>query len=770
MAAPADDTAAAVAAASPTVRAPIPTAPSSLLISGRAFIDSDSSRTVLLRGVNLSGNAKLPTKPLTPTHVSDGFLDDDTNVSFVGRPFPLDQADAHLKRLKSWGFNFLRMVFTWEALEHKGPGIYDYEFMDYLIAVLYKLREHGFKCFMDPHQDVWSRFTGGSGAPGWTLRAAGLNATNFAATGAAMVQNTFKEPKDYPKMSWSTNYFKLAAGTMFTLFFAGETFAPNCLVAVPADPAAAASHPDGPAPKPKLVNIQEFLQSHYINAVAELAKRIHETAADLEDSVVVGYDTLNEPNAAFIGAPNVAKRPPHQELLLDLSPTIFQGMLMGEGHACEVEKYGVSWLGPYFITKETVDPKGTIAWFPKRLPSHLGLPKAWDSDPDWVQEGGCIWANHGVWDRNTKQLLVPDYFVRTTSGLGRPPHFDDFFVPFAERFIRAVRSHHKAAVSFVEPAANSIAPRVRRPWLEGKEGGGGQRVPVSNDGSWDRICFAPHFYDSLTLITKTYNPYFTPDLFGAARHRYSHVFLSIKFFESGIKACFRDQLAGTQDEGAENIGEAPCVIGEIGIPIDLENGKAFSTGDYSMQTRALDANLCGLEGNPGLNYTLWTYVPDNSNEWGDGWNSEDLSLWSPPKTDGGSVADGEDLDAGARGIKAGYLSRLAGATSHPPLPPLSTPSRLARARGTSKSTSRASTFRNSPTCKSTSAPSRATRSTPTPPGSTLPRSGCASCGCGERGCSGGGGRGEAEERESAWAVLMAVRNFRWETFGARVIQ
>lgn len=29
-----------------------------------------------------------------------------------------------------------------------------------------------------------------------------------------------------------------------------------------------------------------------------------------------------------------------------------------------------------------------------------------------------------------------------------------------------------------------------------------------------------------------------------------------------------------------------------------------------------------------LNYSIWTYVPDNSHQWGDNWNTEDLSIWS----------------------------------------------------------------------------------------------------------------------------------------------
>lgn len=34
--------------------------------------------------------------------------------------------------------------------------IYDEEFIDFTIAVLKKCKEHGFKVFIDPHQDVVS--------------------------------------------------------------------------------------------------------------------------------------------------------------------------------------------------------------------------------------------------------------------------------------------------------------------------------------------------------------------------------------------------------------------------------------------------------------------------------------------------------------------------------------------------------------------------------------------------------------------------------------
>lgn len=42
----------------------------------------------------------------------------------------------------------------------------------------------------------WSRFSGGSGAPGWTFEVAGLNIKSFKETGAAYVHNTNAVPGD----------------------------------------------------------------------------------------------------------------------------------------------------------------------------------------------------------------------------------------------------------------------------------------------------------------------------------------------------------------------------------------------------------------------------------------------------------------------------------------------------------------------------------------------------------------------------------------------
>lgn len=127
------------------------------------------------------------------------------------------------------------------------------------------------KVFVDfDFLDVWSRFSGGSGAPAWTFKLAGLDITKFKETGAAVVHNTHDEPDKFPKMIWPTNYYKLACATMFTLFFGGKIFAPKCIVSA----------------NGKSMNIQDYLQKHYFDALIQLARRINEEK-DLEDYVVV---------------------------------------------------------------------------------------------------------------------------------------------------------------------------------------------------------------------------------------------------------------------------------------------------------------------------------------------------------------------------------------------------------------------------------------------------------------------------------------------------
>lgn len=113
-------------------------------------------RHVLLRGINVAADAKLPSHPDVPSHVTDDFFDGD-NVKFHARPFRKEDAHIHFSRIKRFGYNTIRYIFTWEAIEAAGPGKYDEEWIQHTVDVLRVAKEYGFYVFMDPHQDVVRR-------------------------------------------------------------------------------------------------------------------------------------------------------------------------------------------------------------------------------------------------------------------------------------------------------------------------------------------------------------------------------------------------------------------------------------------------------------------------------------------------------------------------------------------------------------------------------------------------------------------------------------
>ncbi|KAF9425926.1 hypothetical protein BGZ76_003018, partial [Entomortierella beljakovae] len=504
-----------------------PTSTDPLFPCGPWFKDK-TGRTLALRGVNLSGSSKLPMGVLS--HERNGLLDDDgVNVSFVGRPFPLEETDEHLTRLKLWGFNMLRFIVTWEAIEHAGPGKYDYEYLEYLAKVLHKCKEYGFKCFIDPHQDVWSRFTGGSGAPLWTLHLVGLDPSHFQVTDAALIHSYFEDPLKYPKMVWVTNYHKLAAATMFTLFFGGSTFAPDCVV--------------------DDMNIQDYLQTHYIKSYMALAEYLTKQHG-IEDDVVVGYDTLNEPSAGWLGIDDILTIPPHQELKKDATPTPFQCMALGQGYKQSVEFWVSTSFGPKRKGSKIIDPEGATAWLSKEEREEKDRRFGWRRSPTFPKAGQCIWAQHGVWDIETQKVLRSNYFGIDPNTGDTYSYDTRAFLPFCRRFAQAIREVHNAAIIFLEPPIYEIPPSLPPP------------CDYDDAAKFDitsRVVYAPHWYDGLTILNKRWN-FYNVDYLGVKRGRYSSYAAAIKFGEKAIKECFRNQLDCIIQEGQMAIGQHPTLI------------------------------------------------------------------------------------------------------------------------------------------------------------------------------------------------------------------
>lgn len=541
-----------------------PSAPPNIQADGRRFVAPDG-RTMYLRGINLGGSSKVPYGPRVPTHVRESFFEGRT-VSFVGRPFPLKTADRHFARLKKWGFHFVRLLVTWEAIEHEGPGIYDEAYLDYIEQIVEKAGAHGINVFIDPHQDVFSRFSGGDGAPMWTFEKVGLDVRTFQNTGAALVHNLHGDP--YPRMGWSTNYDKMAAATMFTLFFGGNDFAPKRTV-------------EGEP-------VQAYLQRHYVDALKQVALRLK------GQPNVIGFEVMNEPSPGVIGVDDLTET---GVLKVGPTPTYFQGMVLAAGISQTVGVYELGMLGMEEVEQRTLNADGVSSWKAGASP---------------------VWKQHGVWDLDEAgrpELLKPAYFTQVD---GEPVDFSvDYYKPFVDRFARAIHGVDPEWLIFVEPPLSG-------------------RLPAWPGNASASYVNAGHWYDVATLLLKTYSPVWSVD------QRTQGLLLG----KTAIREAFEAQLAHLKTETRTELGSRPTLVGEFGIPFDLNDGEAYRTGDFSDQVAALDRSFNAVEEN-SLSYTLWNYTADNTNERGDQWNGEDLSIFSRDQQ-----ANPSDIHSGGRALDA----------------------------------------------------------------------------------------------------------------------
>lgn len=376
---------------------------------GTAFKDAQG-RTLILRGVNLGGTSKIPAKTAS----------DPKDISFVGRPFPLAQADEHFRRLQGWGLTFERLVVTWEAVEHAGPEVYDKEYLDYLHELVKRADRYGIRVVIDMHQDFYSRASGGDGAPYWTLEKLGLQPDRTNEPGAPQ-----KQPARGPGY-WPPTAARLSVDTMETLLWAGDDFAPGVKV-------------DG-------TPVQEWLQSHYVNAMRQVALRLR----DLNN--VAGYDTYNEPGAGFLGVGDLR------------GPEAFM-MVMGH------------YESPGSPAPSYWDYMQAAAGF---TPEKQTVP----ANRLWAEGSEDLWRHMGVWDvvDGKPKLLKPDYFA----AVGAKKHGVNFYVGALHRRIAA--------------AVHEISPNALIAQEASAFDGNQKELALGVPGAVSE----PHWYDAVPMLSKHY--------------------------------------------------------------------------------------------------------------------------------------------------------------------------------------------------------------------------------------------------------------------------
>ncbi|TCD69457.1 hypothetical protein EIP91_007583 [Steccherinum ochraceum] len=568
--------------------------------SGRHFVDKQG-RVCLLRGVNLSGNCK---SPANDDH--DAFPANHQSVTFVGRPFSLEDAPMHLARLRRWGLTFVRFLVTWEAVEHEGPGLYDQAYLDYLRAIISMLPAYGISAFVALHQDVWSRYSGGSGAPAWTLEAVGfkLDVVAMEETQAAWLKGV-KGGGHVPEERglWPCGYQKLAAATMATCFWAGDTFAPKLKV----------KNQHGVE-----VSIQTFLQTAFLDMWTALAKHVGHLPA------VLGFEMMNEPHRGYIDLQSLHRFDYNTDLHLGFIPTALQSFMLGAGHPTVVGHWTRSFPLPTRLTSSKL--------------LNADKHKVWRDDGP--TEGQCLWEMHGVWGWDLRKeegvVLRENYFKKHPMSGKKIDWYTDFYYPFLNQWAERVRSSSSPEkMIFVEPIPNEFCPTS---WTE-------EHQPVN-------LVYAPHWYDLKSLFEKAFGD-FTVNVQGISRGMFP-----LKAFywgQKGARENFFLQIRSIVEAGYRSLGEKPVIIGEAGIPMDMNNGQAFETDRWTYQSRMMDAMITGLEQSL-VGFTLWNYNPDNDDKAGDDWNGENFSWFSNRRALPASLLDfhqaAPGLDSGARILRS----------------------------------------------------------------------------------------------------------------------
>lgn len=402
-------------------------------------ICDEEGRTIIPRGCNIGGSSKVPV------------ADMQGQITYVGKPFPLEEAEERFAELKSWGLFFNRLVIPWEALEHEGPGIYDEAYLAYLRKISLAAQKYGVYLWIDPHQDVWGRAAGGDGAPAWTLEALGIDTSCLEASGATLPHAEIAPPDRRPLMTWPAGYNRYAAATMFTLFFAGNVYAPSARL------------DSGITGGNGAETAQDWLQQRYIEAFAHCKRRLKNCAA------IAGWGTMNEPHPGFIGYTNLNNLE-NNMVAIGAMPGAFAAMAAASGYSVEVPLYSTGITGVRKKGSALLNPQGVSIF----------------------KEGfTCPWKSAGVWDDGTEvpRLLKPEYFARYN---GRNVRFsEDFLAPFMARYIKRLSEAGEKCFFFIEGVPSSL--------------GTGSDAALVQQGS---TVNGFHWYDGPTLFLRKWRPWF----------------------------------------------------------------------------------------------------------------------------------------------------------------------------------------------------------------------------------------------------------------------
>ena len=218
-------------------------------------------RYLLFRGVNFASRSKLPPYlPIAPLDVS--------RINYEELHEEIKNVEKHLDHLKDLGFNVIRLLFMWKALEPMpNPHLDELlpeakKYLEMMKVIIDELHERRMLVILDFHQDIAHEICGGDGFPDWAL-----------AIDESHLKPISRPLLEIQKRTWYLSYY-INQLVMHTL----KSFWKN-----------------------NLRNIEFGLENypvrtHLEKTIGQTVKYLDQLYSDVQDPVILGVEAFNEPH------------------------------------------------------------------------------------------------------------------------------------------------------------------------------------------------------------------------------------------------------------------------------------------------------------------------------------------------------------------------------------------------------------------------------------------------------------------------------------------
>ena len=161
--------------------------------------------------------------------------------------------------------------------------------------------------------------------------------------------------------------------------------------------------------------------------------------------------------------------------------------------------------------------------------------------------------DHGVWDFDEagNPVLLKNHHFSVRED-GTPVNFlHEFYLPFLKKFAQGITEGNPDMIFLFEPIPNEDPPNL-----------------TNETPDWHSKCvYAPHWYDLHSVFNKKFSGFVTHDVQGLSKGMC--VFQASYFGVRGARRNYSFQVSNIVKKGLSLLGPKPCLVGECGIPMDI---------------------------------------------------------------------------------------------------------------------------------------------------------------------------------------------------------